>query len=77
MARKRKLETNSGAYGRKKPSSSRNIREKTVTERERDFPDAPLKVADNKLFCTSCDTKLANKFSTITAHLKSQKHKNG
>jgi hypothetical protein len=74
LARKRKLKTNSGVYGRKKRGDCRNIREKSVLERKRDFPDAPLKVVDKKLYCTACDKELKNKGSTIKGHLMSKGH---
>ena len=42
----------------KKRGDCRNTREKSVLERKRDFPDAPLKVVDRGRFCTAREIRV-------------------
>ena len=79
LTRKRKLQCNPGKRKKTKPSSSVNSEPKGVKpqDRVRKYPNESLSVSHGKLFCTACREELSLKSSSLTNHLKSQKHKEG
>ena len=79
LTRKRKVQCNPGKRKKVKPSSSSNSEPKGVKpqDRVRKYPNDCLSVSNGKLFCSACREELSLKSSSLTNHLKSQKHKEG
>lgn len=80
LVRKRKTQTNNPGKRKKTRSSSSAASDpKGVKPQDRvkKFPDEQLSVSAGKLFCKACREELSLKSSSLTNHLKSQKHKDG
>ena len=80
LARKRKTQTNNPGKRKKTRSSSSACSDpKGVKPQDRlkKFPDEQLSVSAGKLFCKACREVLSLKSSSLSNHLKSQKHKDG
>ena len=79
LTRKRKLQCNPGKHKKIRSSSSTSFEPKSVKpqDRLRKYPNEYLNVSHGKLFCIACREELSLKSSSLTNHLKSQKHKEG
>ena len=80
LTRKRKTQTNPGKPHKKtRPTSSAASEPKGVKPQDRlkKFPKEQLSVSAGKLFCKACREELSLKSSSLSNHLKSQKHKDG
>jgi len=79
LTRKRKTQTNRGKRKKIRPSSSATSDPKGVKPQDRvkKFPDEQLSVSAGKLFCKACREELSVKSSSLSNHLKSQKHQDG
>ena len=79
LTRKRKTQTNRGKRKKIRPSSSATSDPKGVKPQDRvkKFPDEQLSVSAGKLFCKACREELSLKSSSLSNHLKSQKHQDG
>ena len=80
LVRKRKTQTNNpGKRKKTRSSSSAGSDPKGVKPQDRlkKFPDEQLSVSAGKLFCKACREELSLKSSSLSNHLKSQKHKDG
>ena len=79
LTRKRKTQTNYGKRKKTCSSSSASSDPKGVQPQDRvkKFPDEQLSVSAGKLFCKACREELSLKSSSLSNHLKSQKHKDG
>ena len=80
LTRKRKTQTNPGKPRKKtRPTSSAASEPKGVKPQDRlkKFPKEQLSVSAGKLFCKAYREELSLKSSSLSNHLKSQKHKDG
>ena len=80
LTRKRKTQTNPGKPRKKTlPSSSVRSEPKGVKPHDRlkKFPNEQLSISAGKLFCNACREELSLKSSSLSNHLKSQKHQDG
>ena len=74
--RKRKIKSNSPPVGTRhcKGTTSSDPKSVEPSKRVKDFPGECLNVSAGKLFCSACREELSLKRSTVTNHVRSQKH---
>ena len=84
LTRKRKTQTNPGTRPGKprkktRPTSSAASEPKGIKPQDqlKKFPKEQLSVSAGKLFCKACREELSLNSSSLSNHLKSQKHKDG
>ena len=80
LTRKRKTQTNPRKPRKKtRPTSSAASEPKGIKPQDqlKKFPKEQLSVSAGKLFCKACREELSLKSSSLSNHLKSQKHKDG